>query len=131
MKSDPIADLLTRIRNGSRAEHEKVDVPSSKLKVRVCEILKDEGFIKNFRVLEDTKQNTLRVYLKYGPGNEKVISGLVRVSKPGRRVYVTHDKVPSILAGMGMAIVSTSRGVVTDRDARRQKVGGEVLAYVW
>jgi small subunit ribosomal protein S8 len=131
MKSDPVADLLTRIRNGSRAEHEKVDVPSSKLKVRLCEILKDEGFIKNFRVLEDTKQNMLRVYLKYGPGNEKVISGLVRVSKPGRRVYVTHDKVPSILAGMGVAIVSTSRGVVTDRDARRQKVGGEVLAYVW
>jgi small subunit ribosomal protein S8 len=131
MTSDPVADLLTRIRNGSRAEHEKVDVPSSKLKVRLCEILKDEGFIKNFRVLEDTKQNTLRVYLKYGPGNEKVISGLVRVSKPGRRVYVTHDKVPSILAGMGVAIVSTSRGVVTDRDARKQKVGGEVLAYVW
>jgi small subunit ribosomal protein S8 len=131
MKSDPIADLLTRIRNGSRAEHEKVDVPSSRLKVRVCEILKDEGFIKNFRVLEDAKQNTLRVYLKYGPGNEKVISGLVRVSKPGRRVYVTHDKVPSILAGMGVAIVSTSRGVVTDRDARKQRVGGEVLAYVW
>jgi small subunit ribosomal protein S8 len=131
MKSDPVADLLTRIRNGSRAEHEKIDCPSSRLKVRVCEILKDEGFIKNFRVLEDTKQNTLRVYLKYGPGNEKVISGLVRVSKPGRRVYVTHDKVPSILAGMGVAIVSTSRGVVTDRDARKQKVGGEVLAYVW
>ena len=131
MKSDPIADLLTRIRNASRAEHEKVDVPSSRLKVRVCEILKDEGFIKNFRVLEDTKQNVLRVYMKYGPGNEKVISGLVRVSKPGRRVYVAHDKVPSILAGMGVAIVSTSRGVVTDRDARKQKVGGEVLAYVW
>lgn len=131
MKSDPVADLLTRIRNASRAEHEKVDVPSSRLKVRVCEILKEEGFIKNFRVLEDTKQNVLRVYMKYGPGNEKVISGLVRVSKPGRRVYVTHDKVPSILAGMGVAIVSTSRGVVTDRDARKQKVGGEVLAYVW
>ena len=131
MKSDPIADLLTRIRNASRAEHEKVDVPSSRLKVRVCEILKEEGFIKNFRVLEDNKQNVLRVYMKYGPGNEKVISGLVRVSKPGRRVYVTHDKVPSILAGMGVALVSTSRGVVTDRDARKQKVGGEVLAYVW
>lgn len=131
MKSDPVADLLTRIRNASRAEHEKVDVPSSKLKVRLAEILKDEGFIKNYRVLDDAKQGTLRVYLKYGPGNEKVISGLVRVSKPGRRVYVTHDKVPSILAGMGVAIVSTSRGVVTDRDARKQKVGGEVLAYVW
>jgi len=131
MKSDPVADLLTRIRNASRAEHEKVDIPSSKLKVRVCEILKDEGFIKNFRVLEDQKQNTLRVYMKYGPSNEKVISGLVRISKPGRRVYVTHDKVPSILAGMGVAIVSTSRGVFTDRAARQQKVGGEVLAYVW
>ena len=129
--TDPIADLLTRIRNASRAEHEKVDVPSSRLKVRVCEILKEEGFIKNFRVLDDNKQNVLRVYMKYGPGNEKVISGLVRVSKPGRRVYVAHDKVPSILAGMGVAIVSTSRGVVTDRDARKQKVGGEVLAYVW
>jgi len=131
MNSDPVADLLTRIRNGSRAEHEKVDIPSSKLKVRIAEILKDEGFIKNYRVLDDPKQGTLRVYLKYGPANERVISGLVRVSKPGRRVYVTHDKVPSILAGMGVAIVSTSRGVVSDRDARKQKVGGEVLAYVW
>jgi small subunit ribosomal protein S8 len=131
MRSDPIADLLTRIRNGSRAEHEKVDIPSSKLKVRVAEILKDEGFIKNFRVLDDTKQGMLRVYLKYGPGNEKVISGLVRVSTPGRRVYVTHDKIPSILGGMGVTLVSTSRGVLTDRDARKERVGGEVLAYVW
>ena len=131
MRSDPIADLLTRIRNGSRAEHEKVDVPSSKLKVRVAELLKDEGFIKNFRVLDDDKQGTLRIYLKYGPGNEKVISGLVRVSTPGRRVYVTHDKIPSILGGMGVALVSTSRGVLTDRDARKERVGGEVLAYVW
>ena len=113
MRSDPIADLLTRIRNASRAEHEKVDIPSSRLKVRIAEILKDEGFIKNFRVLEDDKQGTLRVYLKYGVGNEKMISGLVRVSTPGRRVYVTHDKIPSILAGMGVALVSTSRGVVT------------------
>jgi small subunit ribosomal protein S8 len=131
MRRDPIADLLTRIRNGSRAEHEKVDIPSSKLKVRVAEILKDEGFIKNFRVLDDTKQGMLRVYLKYGPGNEKVISGLVRVSTPGRRIYVTHDKIPSILGGMGVTLVSTSRGVLTDRDARKERVGGEVLAYVW
>jgi small subunit ribosomal protein S8 len=131
MRSDPIADLLTRIRNGSRAEHEKVDIPSSKIKVRVAEILKDEGFIKNFRVLDDTKQGVLRVYLKYGPGNEKVISGLVRVSTPGRRVYVTHDKIPTILGGMGVTLVSTSRGVLTDRDARKERVGGEVLAYVW
>jgi small subunit ribosomal protein S8 len=131
MRSDPIADLLTRIRNASRAEHEKVDIPSSKLKVRMAELLKDEGFIKNFRVLDDTKQGTLRVYLKYGPGNEKVISGLVRVSTPGRRVYVDHDHIPSILGGMGVALVSTSRGVLTDRDARKERVGGEVLAYVW
>ena len=131
MRTDPVADLLTRIRNASRAEHEKVDIPASKLKVRVAEILKDEGFIKNFRVLDDTKQGTLRVYLKYGPGNEKVISGLVRVSTPGRRIYVTHDKIPSILGGMGVTLVSTSRGVLTDRDARKERVGGEVLAYVW
>ena len=131
MRSDPIADLLTRIRNGSRAEHEKVDIPSSKLKVRVAELLKDEGFIKNFRVLDDDKQGTLRVYLKYGTGAEKVISGLVRVSTPGRRVYVTHDKIPSILGGMGVALISTSRGVLTDRDARKEHVGGEVHAYVW
>jgi len=131
MRSDPIADLLTRIRNASRAEHEKVDIPASRLKVRIAELLKDEGFIKNFRVLEDTKQGTLRVYLKYGPGNEKMISGLVRVSTPGRRVYAKHDKLPTILGGMGVALLSTSHGVVTDRDARRQKLGGEVLAYVW
>ncbi len=97
MRSDPIADLLTRIRNASRAEHEKVDIPASRLKVRVAEILKDEGFIKNFRLLEDTKQGTLRVYLKYGTGAERMISGLVRVSTPGRRVYVAHDRIPSVL----------------------------------
>jgi small subunit ribosomal protein S8 len=131
MRSDPIADLLTRIRNASNAEHEKVDIPSSRLKVRIAELLKDEGFIKNFRVLDDSKQNTLRVYLKYGTGNEKMISGLVRVSTPGRRVYVGHDEIPTILGGMGVALVSTSRGVVTDREARKQKVGGEVLAFVW
>ena len=131
MMSDPIADLLTRIRNASRAEHEKVDIPASKLKVKVTELLKDEGFIKNFRVIEDDKQGILRVYLKYGAGNEKIISGLVRVSRPGRRVYVTKNKIPSILGGMGVAILSTSRGVMSDRDSRKQQLGGEVLAYVW
>jgi small subunit ribosomal protein S8 len=131
MMTDPIADFLTRIRNASRAEHEKVDIPSSKLKLRMAEILKDEGFIKNFRVIEDNKQGTLRVYLKYGAGNEKIISGIVRISRPGRRVYVTKDKIPSILAGMGVAILSTSHGVMTDRQVRKQKLGGEVLAYVW
>ena len=131
MRSDPIADMLTRIRNASRAEHEKVDIPCSRLKVRIAEILKDEGFIKNFRLLEDTTQGTLRVYLKYGSANERMISGLVRVSTPGRRVYVTRDRIPSILGGLGVALMSTSRGVFSDRDARKQGVGGEVLAYVW
>ena len=131
MMTDPIADLLTRIRNASRAEHEKVDIPASKLKVRITEILKSEGFIKNFRLMEEKKPGTLRVYLKYGVGNERVISGLVRVSKPGRRVYVGKDKIPSILGGMGVAILSTSRGVMTDREVRKQGLGGEVLAYVW
>ena len=130
MKSDPIADMLTRIRNASRAEHEKVDIPTSRLKVRIAEILKSEGFIKNFRLLED-KARTLRVYLKYGPANEQMISGLVRVSSPGRRMYVGHDRIPTILAGMGVTIVSTPRGLLTDREARKQRVGGEVLAYVW
>jgi small subunit ribosomal protein S8 len=131
MHSDPMGDMLTRIRNASRAEHEKVDIPASKLKVRVAEILKDEGFIKNFRMLEDGKQGVLRVYLKYGVANEKMISGLVRVSTPGRRVYVGHDKIPSVLGGMGVAVLSTSRGVLTGRTARRDRIGGEVLAYVW
>jgi small subunit ribosomal protein S8 len=131
MMSDPVADLLTRIRNASRAEHEKVDIPASKLKMRITDLLKEEGFIKNYRLIEDAKQGTLRVYLKYGTGNEKMISGLVRVSRPGRRVYVAKDKIPSILGGMGVAILSTSRGVMTDRESKKQQLGGEVLAYVW
>lgn len=129
--TDPIADLLARIRNGSMAEHEKVDIPASRLKVRIAELLKEEGFIKNFRVIEDGKQGTLRVYLKYGPGQERVITGLRRVSKPGRRRYVGADRIPSVLGGMGVAILSTPRGVVTDRESRRLHVGGEVLCYVW
>ena len=131
MVSDPVGDMLTRVRNASRAEHEKVDIPSSKLKVRLAEILKEEGFVKNFRLLEDGKQGVLRVYLKYGAANEKMISGMVRVSTPGRRVYVPHDKIPSVLGGMGVTVLSTSRGVLTGRAARKEKVGGEVLAYVW
>ena len=131
MMTDPIADFLTRIRNASSAEHEKVDIPASKLKVRLAEILKEEGFIRNFRVIEDRKQGVLRVYLKYGAGNEKAITGLVRVSTPGRRVYVSKDKIPSILAGMGVAIVSTPRGVMVDKASRKLRVGGEVLCYVW
>jgi small subunit ribosomal protein S8 len=133
MMTDPIADLLTRIRNASRAEHEKLDIPASRLKVRIAEILKSEGFIKNFRIIEEAGRpgSVLRVYLKYGTGNEQIISGIVRVSKPGRRVYVGKDRIPSILGGMGVAILSTSRGVMTDREVRKQQLGGEVLAYVW
>ena len=131
MVTDPVADMLARIRNGSLAEHEKVDVPSSRLKVRLAEILKEEGFIKNFRLIEDKRQGVLRVYLKYGPGQERVISGLRRVSKPGKRLYVGADRIPSVLGGMGVAILSTPRGVLTDRESRKAKVGGEVLCYVW
>jgi small subunit ribosomal protein S8 len=131
MVTDPVADMLARIRNGSLAEHEKVDIPSSKLRVRLAEILKEEGFIKNFRLIEDKRQGVLRVYLKYGPGQERVISGLRRVSKPGRRRYVGADRIPSVLGGMGVAILSTPRGVLTDRESRKAKVGGEVLCYVW
>jgi small subunit ribosomal protein S8 len=131
MVTDPIGDMLTRIRNGSLAEHEKVDIPASKLKLRIAELLKEEGFIKNFRLIEDRKQGILRVYLKYGPGQERVITGLRRVSKPGRRLYVGADKIPSVLGGMGVAVLSTPRGVLPDREARRQRVGGEVLCFVW
>ena len=131
MVTDPVADMLARIRNGSLAEHEKVDIPSSKLRVRLAEILKEEGFIKNFRLIEDKRQGVLRVYLKYGPGQERVISGLRRVSKPGKRLYVGADRIPSVLGGMGVAILSTPQGVLTDRESRKAKVGGEVLCYVW
>jgi small subunit ribosomal protein S8 len=129
--TDPIADMLARIRNGGMAEHEKVDIPASRVRVRLAEILKEEGFIKNFRLIEDRKQGVLRVYLKYGSGQERVITGLRRVSKPGRRLYVTADRIPSVLGGMGVAILSTSRGVMTDRESRKLQVGGEVLCYVW
>ena len=131
MMSDPIADFLTRIRNASRAEHEKVDIPSSKLKLRMAEILKDEGFIKNFRVIEDNKQGVLRVYLKYGGHREDHLRDSCASRRPGRRIYVTKDKIPTILGGMGVAILSTSAGVMTDRQAKKQHLGGEVLAYVW
>lgn len=131
MLTDPVADMLTRIRNGSKAEHEKVDIPASKLKTRIAEILKEEGFIKNFRLIADKRQGILRVYPRYGTGAERMISGLVRVSTPGRRVYVTADRIPSIMGGMGVVILSTSRGILTDRESRKQQLGGEVLCYVW
>jgi small subunit ribosomal protein S8 len=131
MLSDPIADALTRLRNANAAGHEKVDIPSSGLKVEIMRILKDEGFVSDYKVIDDQRQGILRVYLRYGPGNERVLRGIVRTSKPGLRVYTGASKLPRVLSGMGIAILSTSKGVMTDRDARTQGVGGEVLCYVW
>lgn len=131
MWSDPVADTLTRIRNANAARHEKVDIPSSRLKVEIARILKEEGFIKGYKVIEDEKQGILRVSLKYGPGNERVLRGITRTSRPGLRVYTRTRKIPRVLSGMGIAILSTSKGVMTDREARSQAVGGEVLCYVW
>lgn len=128
--TDPIADLFTRIRNAIQAEHPKVDIPNSRMKTRIAEILREEGFIRNFKVAEDNKQGLLRVYLKYKDG-ESSIHGIRRISTPGRRVYVNKDKVPKVLNGLGVAIVSTSSGVVTDGVCREKGVGGEVLGYVW
>jgi small subunit ribosomal protein S8 len=128
--TDPIADLFTRIRNGLMVGHEKVDIPSSKMKVRIVEILKDEGFIRNFRLFEDDKQGILRVYLKYADDNP-VITGIKRISTPGRRSYVNKDHIPKVLNGLGTAIISTSSGVVTDAVCREKGIGGEVLGHVW
>ena len=130
MMTDPIADLFTRIRNGQMVQHPKVDVPGSKMKKRIVEILKDEGYIKNFRHYEDGKQGILRVYLKY-QNDEPVIRGIERVSKPGRRNYVGRDTIPRVLNGLGLAIVSTSSGVFTDEQCREKGIGGEVLGRVW
>jgi small subunit ribosomal protein S8 len=128
--TDPIADLFTRIRNGLMVGHEKVDLPSSKMKVRIVEILKDEGFIRHFRLFEDTKQGILRIYLKY-VDEGSVITGIKRISTPGRRSYVNKDQIPKVLNGLGTAIISTSSGVVTDRICREKGIGGEVLGHVW
>ncbi|NCU18104.1 30S ribosomal protein S8 [Pallidibacillus pasinlerensis] len=129
--TDPIADLLTRIRNANMVRHESLEVPASKLKKDIVEILKREGFIRDAEYIEDNKQGIIRIFLKYGPNNERVITGLKRISKPGLRVYAKADEVPKVLNGLGIAILSTSSGVLTDKEARAQKVGGEVLAYVW
>ncbi len=128
--TDPIADMLTRIRNGIQARHESVAIPASKEKLEIARILKEEGFILNFRVEGDLKK-TLTVDLKYGPNNERIISGLKRISKPGLRVYAKSTDLPRVLNGLGIAIISTSNGLMVDRDARKKNVGGEVLAYVW
>ncbi len=129
--TDPIADMLTRIRNAKMRKHEVVDIPLSKLKVELARILKEEGFIRNYRVVGESVQKNLRVYLKYVDNDEPVISDLQRVSKPGRRVYVGKDEIPSVKGGIGVAILSTSKGLMTDQKSREAKVGGEVLCYIW
>ena len=129
--TDPVADMLTRIRNANNAKHETVDVPASNMKKSIAQILLDEGYIKAFQIVEDGTQGIIRISLKYNAGKEKVISGLRRVSKPGLRVYVGADELPQVLRGLGIAIVSTSKGVMTDKAARAAHVGGEVLAFIW
>ena len=131
MMTDPIADMLNRISNGLLARHKQVTVPSSKIKVALARILKEEGYIKNYQVTRDEPQPTLRIVLKYDDDRQPIISKLRRVSKPGRRMYVGRDEIPWVLNGMGVAILSTPRGIVTGQQARRLKVGGEVLCYVW
>jgi small subunit ribosomal protein S8 len=130
MMTDPIADLFTRIRNGLMVKHPRIDVPGSKMKARIIEILKEEGYIKNYKVYEDNLQGIIRVYLKYS-GDQSVIRGIKRISKPGRRNYVKRDSVPKVLNGLGLAIMSTSSGVMTDSECREKGVGGEVLGYIW
>ena len=129
--TDPVADMLTRIRNANNAKHETVDVPASNMKKSIAQILLDEGYIKAFQIVEDGTQGIIRITLKYNAGKEKVISRLRRVSKPGLRVYVGADELPQVLRGLGIAIVSTSKGVMTDKAARAAHVGGEVLAFIW
>ena len=129
--TDPVADMLTRIRNANTAKHESVDVPASNLKKAIAKILLDEGYIESYEVVEDGTQGVIRIQLKYLAGKEKVISGLRRVSKPGLRVYAGADELPRVLKGLGIAIISTSKGVMTDKAARANHVGGEVLAFVW
>jgi small subunit ribosomal protein S8 len=129
--TDPIADMLTRIRNGITSRHDRIELPSSKLKVELAKILKSEGFISNFKVVEEGVQPTLRVYLKYSDDGEPVIHGIERISRPGRRVYRGKEEIPQVLGGLGLAIVSTSQGVLSGHDAVRKGVGGEVLCQVW
>lgn len=129
--SDPIADMLTRIRNANIVRHETVEIPASKMKREIAEILKKEGFIRDAEYIEDNKQGIIRLFLKYGANNERVISGLKRISKPGLRVYAKSTEVPRVLGGLGIAIISTSKGVMTDKEARQSKAGGEVICYVW
>lgn len=129
--TDPIADMLTRIRNANMVRHEKLEVPASNVKKEIAEILKREGFIRDVEYIEDNKQGIIRIFLKYGKDNERVITGLKRISKPGLRVYAKTNEVPKVLNGLGIALVSTSQGLLTDKEARAKQVGGEILAYIW
>lgn len=129
--TDPIADLLTRIRNANIAYHETLDIPASKMKQSLLQVLKDEGFIRDFQYIEDSKQGILRLQMKYGASKERVISGLKRISRPGLRVYARRDEIPRVLGGLGIAVLSTSRGLMTDKQARQAGIGGEVVCYVW
>lgn len=129
--TDPIADMLTRIRNANSAKHETVDVPASNIKKAIAEILNEEGYIKGYQVIDDDKQGIIKITLKYGANKEKVISGLKRISKPGLRVYASCEELPRVLKGLGIAIISTSKGIMTDKKARALNVGGEVLAFIW
>jgi small subunit ribosomal protein S8 len=131
MLTDPIADMLTRIRNSILIKSEKVDIPASRLKVEIAKIMKEEGFIKSYKIIKDRKQGVLRVTLKYAQDNKPIVEGLKRISKPGRRVYVGKDEVPSVMSGMGIAVVTTPKGILTDKACRREGVGGEVLCYIW
>lgn len=129
--TDPIADMLTRVRNADSVFHETVEVPGSKIKTAIAEVLKEEGFIKDYTFQEDNKQGVLTISLKYGPNREHVISGIKRISKPGLRQYAKHDELPRVLGGLGIAIISTSKGIMSDKQARKAGLGGEVVAYVW
>lgn len=129
--TDPIADMLTRIRNANMVRHDKLELPSSTMKKQIAEILKREGFIRDFEYVADSKQGILRLFLKYGANNERVITGIKRISKPGLRVYAKTNEVPRVLNGLGIAILSTSKGIITDKEARQQQTGGEVICYVW
>lgn len=129
--TDPVADFLTRIRNGNMVMHETVEVPGSKIKVSIARIMQEEGYIKDYEFVEDGKQGIIRIYLKYGPDKKKVITGIKRISKPGLRVYVKKDEIPRVLGGLGTAVISTSKGLMTDKNARKQGLGGEVICYIW
>lgn len=129
--TDPVADFLTRLRNANMVRHETVEAPGSQMKLKMAAILKQEGYIKDYEFIEDGRQGIIRIYLKYGPNREKVITGIKRISKPGLRVYVRKDEVPRVLGGLGTAVISTSRGLMSDKQARKEGVGGEVVCYIW